>query len=198
MNESWNSAVPASLHPYGPWTPTQLLTKAFAMYRERPRVVLGLVAIMAAVQVIAIGFMAVPLAAVSHGTGAGNPAQFIFPMIGTALLAGLLIFLVTQVIHGAYFYAVTAWLEEREISIGDACSLALGRIGSLVSVALQVALRTFGYMVLAGLCVALLMGVFVAGTSGIFGGAHPTVSPLVLALRVLPFVLLGVVAPTIP
>ena len=194
MNESGNSAVPADVHPYGPWTPTQLLAKAFAMYRERPRVVLGLVAIMAAVQVIAIGVMAAPLAAVRHGMGEANPAQFIFPMIGTALLAGLLIFLVTQVIHGAYFYAVTAWLEEREISIGDACSLVLGRIGSLISVALQVALRTFGYMFLAGLCVALLTGVSIALMPGIFGEAHRAVPPLVLALRVLPLVLLALVA----
>ena len=194
MNELGNTVVPAKLHPCGPWTPTQLLTRAFAMYRERPRVVLGLVAIVAVVQVVAIGVIATPLTAVRHGMGEASPAQFIFPRIGTALLAGLMIFLVTQVIHGAYFYAVTAWLEEREISISDACSLALGRIGSLVRVALQVALRTLAYMVFGGLCVVLLGGVFIALMPGIFGEAHRGAPPLVPALRALPLVLLAMVA----
>ncbi len=194
MNETAN--LTASMHEtiYGPMTPTRLLTRAFSMYKERPRIVLGLVAIVAVVQLIAMGMMVAPLATARYGTGVSNSAQFIFPMIGTAWLAGLLLFVVVQVIHGAYFYAVTAWLGQREIPIGDACSLALGRIGSLISVAFQVALRTFGYMFFAGLCVALLLGVSVALVPGIVGDAHATVPPLMLLLRALPFVLLGMVA----
>jgi hypothetical protein len=194
MNEPGNPAESYNQPLYGPWTPSQLLSHAFAMYRERPRIVFGLVAIMAAVQIIAIGVMTAPIAAVGHASGGMNSAQFVLPLMGTALLAGLLFFLVSQVMHGAYFYAVTAWLDQREISIGDACSLALGRIGSLVSVALQVALRTFGYSVLAGLVAAVLMASSFMLVHGLFGGAPHSTPPLALALRMLPFILLAAVA----
>ncbi len=194
MHETTNPAPPTHEPVYGPMTPAQLLTRSFALYRERPRVVFGLVGIVAAVQVIAIGVMAAPLAAVRHVTGGANPMQFILPVMGTALLAVLLIFLVSQVIQGAYFYAVTAWLEQREISIGDACSAALVRIGSLVSVAFQVALRIFGYTILAGIGVALLVGIPIALIPGLFSGASHGAQPLMIALRLIPFILLGCVA----
>ncbi len=194
MHETENPSTSTHEPVYGPMTPAQLLTRSFAMYRERPRVVFGLVGIVAAVQVIAIGMMAAPLAAARHVTGGANPMQFILPVMGTALVAALLIFLVSQVIQGAYFYAVTAWLEQREISIGDACSSALVRIDSLISVALQVALRVFGYIILAGIGVALLVGISIALIPGLFGGASHSLPPFMIALRLIPFVLMGGVA----
>jgi len=146
-------------NPYGPLTPSGLLQRTFVMYRERPSLVFGLMLIVAAVQLVATGAITSSSDLLQRRAGMGMPPLQIALFVIVCLLASLLTYLVMQVVQGAFFYAVTAWVEGRTMPVGDACSLALERIGRLIGVSLQVAIRVFGYSVLLGL---ILSGVGVA------------------------------------
>lgn len=157
-----NEEIPkatSDANPYGPLAPSGLLQRTFAMYRERPSLVFGLMLIAAAVQLVATGAITSSSALLQRQAGMGMPPLQIVFFVGVCLLATLLTYLVMQVVQGAFFYAVTAWIEDRTILVGDACSLALERIGRLIGVSLQVATRVFGYTVLFGL---ILGGIGVA------------------------------------
>ena len=141
----------SNTNPYGPLTPSELLQRTFAMYRERPRLIFGLVLIVAATQIATTGVTASMVVWIHRLGGSGIRPLQILLLFCIFVLAMLLVYLVMQVVQGAFFYAVTAWIEDQAMLVGDACSLALERIRRLIGVSLQVLLRVFGYLLLVGI-----------------------------------------------
>ena len=169
---------------YGPLTPTLLLQRTFALYRERPKLMFGLMLIVAAVELIVTAVITASRALFGLDVGGRmHPLQGLM-FVCICLLAWLLIYLVSQVVHGAFFYAVTAELQQRRIRVGEACNLALERIGRLISVSVQVFLRILGYEVLfAILCgvVFLAIGIGFGVARRGLGGLHG-LSPVLLVM----------------
>lgn len=136
---------------YGPITPSELLQRTFVMYWERPRLVFGLILIVAAVQMIATGVITSSIAFLHQRANMqATPLQW-FVLICIFLLAMLLVYTVTQVVQGAFFYIVASKLQDRQLTVGEACGHALNRLGHLIGVSMQVALRVLGYAILIGL-----------------------------------------------
>lgn len=155
-------------NPYGPLTPTEILQRTFAMYREHPSLVFGLMLLMAISQLIFTGMMTSVTALMHLHTGANTaPLQMLFYVCILFFGMGVL-YVLTQIVQGAYFYAVRFTLQRQSMSVGDACSLALGRIGSLVGVSVQVALRMLGWEILIVLVLSGV-GLGAALASGVFG-----------------------------
>ncbi len=143
-------------NPYGPLTPSGLLQRTFAMYRERPRVIFGLVLIVAAAQIAATGVMT-SMTVWMHRLASGRvqPIQMLL-LFCIFALAMLLVYLVMQVVQGAFFYAVTAWIEAQAMLVGDACRSALERRSRLIGVSVQILLRVIGYLVLVGIGIGVI------------------------------------------
>jgi hypothetical protein len=193
-NEEYLAAI-AAHNPYGPFTPTSLLQRTFSIYREQPKLVFGLVLIMALVELIATGVVSASASQLGRGEGGGSlHALQALLFVCIALMAWLLTYLVTQVVHGAFFYAVTAQLQQRPISLGTASSMAQGRLGRLIGVSAQVALRIFGYEFLFGAAAALAVGMVAFLVHGAMGATLHTAGSVTFMLLLAPVAALGLVA----
>ena len=93
-------------------------------------------------------------------------ALVLFPV---SLVGGVLIYIVTQIIQGALFIATDAKLAGAPMSVGQACGAAAEQAGRLVGIALLIALRVVGYVMLMYFVAAVLFG-FIALAFG--GFAH--------------------------
>ena len=147
---------------YGPFTPSGLLQRTFAMYREQPKLMFGLMLMVAAVEVITTGVITGSTAMMRGEPGMRLPLLQTLLFLCICLMAWLLVYVVSQVVHGAYFYAVTARLQERPIGVGEAASRALEHVGRLVGVSLQLAVRIFGYVLLIGIAIEVILGILAA------------------------------------
>ncbi len=180
-----------SQNPYGPLTPTELLQRTFSVYREQPTVVFGLILIFAIAELIFIrataSFPRVLHSSLSIGI---NLLQILFIFCILALGIGL-IYLLSQIIQAAFFYVVTAQAERRTITVGEACSLALERIVSLIGVSLQVFFRVLGWEILIG-AVLGSMALIAALAAGVTALVHATTvaQRFPAAMILLPIVLL--------
>lgn len=192
-NEEYLAAI-AARNPYGPFTPTSLLQRTFSMYREQPKLVFGLVLIVALVELIATGVVSASASQLGRGEGGSLYALQALLFVCIALMAWLLTYLVTQVVHGAFFYAVTAQLQQRPIGLGEASSMAQGRLGRLIGVSAQVALRIFGYELLFGAAAALAVGMIAALVHGAMGATLHTAGPMALILLMAPVVAVVLIA----
>ncbi|HEX4021005.1 MAG TPA: hypothetical protein VHX63_07675 [Acidobacteriaceae bacterium] len=173
-NEGFTIPAPTA-NPYGPLTPTELLQRIFAMYRENPKTMFGLMLIVAAVELVTTAILTGSTAIfVLPEGGRMAPLQALF-FACIALMTWLLIYVVSQVVHGAYFYAVTAQVQRRPMRVGEAASLALEHIERLISVSVQVFLRVLGYMILIEIIFAVIGGLIAAGLFVAFHGAMGSV-----------------------
>ena len=100
------------------------------------------------------------------GLSAVGPASlgrvlFLMPVV---FVAGILLFILVQIIQGALFIATRAKLADTQITVGDACKLAADKAGRLVGISLLIVLRVIGYVLLFVLAFGILAGVI-----GVFG-----------------------------
>ena len=173
MENKFNSATSAVENPYGPLTPNELLQRTFSLYREQPAIVFGLILLFAMAQLVNTGAMAaLKLNFHPYAGGGVDFLQLALFLCGIAL-SGAFIFLLASVVQAAFFYVVTAQAERQSISVGEACSLALERIGSLMGVSLQVFFRVLGWEILLGAILGSI-GVIVALAAGGAGIIHAT------------------------
>ncbi len=182
----------SNANPYGPLTPSGLLQRTFAMYRERPRLIFGLVLIVAATQIAATGVMTSMVVWMHRLGGSGIQPIQMLSFFCIIVLAFLLVYLVMQVVQGAFFYAVTAWVEGPAMLVGDACSLALERMSRLIGVSLQVLLRVLGYMVLVVLGVGVISALLIVLLHASLGGSLQRLDWVSKALLLAPVVIVMV------
>ncbi len=184
----------SNANPYGPLTPSGLLQRTFAMYRERPRLIFGLVLIVAATQIAATGVTTSMVVLMHRLGGSGIQPMQMLLLVCIVALAMLLVYLVMQVVQGAFYYAVTAWVEDQAMLVGDACSLALERMGRMVGVSLQVLLRVLGYVMLMVLGIGVISALLIALLHASLGRSLHGLDVMSKALLLAPvvIVLLGV------
>lgn len=163
-------AVPTSLpgNIYGPLTPSQVFERTFTLLRKNFTLFFGITLVVIGLE-IGIGLIA----------GIGNmwmkrsalpmsPVYMILFVAPLAILGAILIYVFTQIVQGALFYATQARLAGISTSVGQACGHAASKVGKLVGISMLVAARIFGY-VLVFFCVFFLLLLFVALA---FGGVR--------------------------
>jgi hypothetical protein len=175
---------------FGPFRAGQILERTAELVRESPKVFFG------------IGFLAVAAAAVAgaiflfaefllrHFSPDGSPAARTLALAPLALLCFGAAFVVTQIAQGAFFVAARRKLEGDRTSVGEACSLAAHRLGTLAGIAILVALRVVGYLLAFYLVCAIVFGILIAALGGMrvlasFSPGHLANSGAILLLVLL-------------
>lgn len=147
---------------YGPLTPSGVLQRTFAMYRDEPKVMFGLMLLLAAVEVMATGVISGSSNMLQRESGMRVHPLHAFMFLLICVMAWALIYVATQVVHGAYFYAVTAQLQHRSMRVGEAAGSAMQHAGRLVGLSVQMGLRIFGYVLLLAIGIEVVFGVIAA------------------------------------
>ena len=169
MND--DAIVPDFSQPnvYGPITAGQMFERTFQLLRENFKLFFGIVLVLVGVEIVLGGIMAGVLggSAFLLGLSAVGPASlgrvlFLMPVV---FVAGILLFILIQIIQGALFIATRAKLADTRIAVGDACKLAADKAGRLMGISLLIVLRVIGYVLLFVLAFGILAGVI-----GAFGG----------------------------
>jgi hypothetical protein len=160
-----NLVLPNSPNVYGPITPSQMFERTFALLRENAKLFFGIVLVVIGVEIVVGGVLGgngLWMARTAIGTAPITRALFSVPLL---LLGAALIYIFTQIIHGALFIATEAKLASAPITVGEACRLAADKAGRLVGISILVALRIFGYMLLFYFVLAIvgLMGALMFG-----------------------------------
>jgi hypothetical protein len=180
---------------FGPFCAGQILERTAGLMRDSPKIFLG------------IGFLAIAAAGIAgmvfgfaslllrHLNPDGSPAARILALAPLALLCFGGAFIVAQVAQGAFFWATRSRLMDEKTSVGDACSAASHRLGTLAGVAFFVALRIIGYLLAFYLVFAIVFGILIAAMGGmrvlvLLGPGHTGNTAAVALLLVLAFVFL--------
>jgi hypothetical protein len=167
-----------------PLTLGELFDRAFTMYRRNLWVFVGITAVPAVLALAATlmmqtaQMMTLRSAVTSQEAAAPTPESIlaIASLFGGMMLLMLAYWVVYMVALGATTFAVSEVYVGRPVTIGQVYSKMRGRIGALVLLLLLIALRLLGVMFLAG----VLMAIFV----GMSALVHPVVAGLVAVLGV--------------
>jgi len=153
-------------------TPTQMFERTLALLRENFKLFFGIVLIAIGVEVVVgatLGFSNVWVFR-SIGVQGQFARQLVtFPL---ALLGAGLIYIVGQLVNGALFYATQAKLAGNSITVGEACKLALDKVGKIIGITLLIALRALGYIFLFYLVVVgvtIIVALMLGGVSAMSG-----------------------------
>lgn len=151
---------------YGPLTARQLYERTFALLREDFRLFFGIVLIVIGVEIVVGTVLGLGGVWTRH-TGTAGPIARVLFLVPIALMGGALIYLFTQIIQGALFFATRSKLTGPPLSVGEACQMAAAKLGRIVGISALVALRMFGYMILFYLAMTMVLVIAVA----LLGGA---------------------------
>lgn len=172
-----------------PLTLGELFDRAFTMYRRNLWVFVGITAVPAVLALAATLMMqtaqmlTMRSAVTSAAASAPTPESIvaIASLFGGMMLLMLAYWVVYMVALGATTFAVSEVYVGRTVTIGQVYGKMRGRIGALVVLLLLIALRLIGVMVLAGVLMALFVGMSAL--------IHPVVAGLVTVFSV---VIIGV------
>jgi len=156
-----------------------MFERTFDLLREHPKLFAGIGLLLFGIELVLRGIVSGSELWMNR-FAIGAPvlkAIFIAPL---ALFAGGLIYIFAQIVKGAVFYATRSNLMNNPIKIGEACNLAATKAWRLVTIAILVALRIFGFALL-GYLVAIVPLIIAAMTAGIF--AHGITRASALSLR---------------
>lgn len=173
---SETTAIPnfPSQNAYGPITAGQLYERTFALLRDNFRLFSGIVLVAIGVEIIVGAVLGAGGMWTDSTAGASSVARvvFLFPI---ALVGGALVYLFTQIIQGALFFATQSKLARLPLNVGEACRLAADNVGRILGISALVALRIFGYMLLfqSVFALILLAVVFLFGGFAQFAGQFP-------------------------
>ncbi len=183
------SSLPGT-NRFGPFRAGQILERTADLIRESPMVFFG------------IGLLAVAAAAIAgmififaefllrHFSPDGSPAARALALAPLALLCFGAAFVVAQIAQGAFFVAARQKLEGARPSVGEACSVAAQRLGTLAGIAILIALRIIGYLLVFYLVCAIVFGILIAALGGMrvlasFSPGHMASSGAILLLLLL-------------
>lgn len=153
---------------YGPITAGQVYERTFTMLRKNFKLFFGIVLVAIGVEVVVGAVLGFGGIWTRHAAGASSVAKVVF-MAPIALVGGCLIYVFSQIVQGALFFATKAQLAGMPVNVGEACRLAADKVGRIVGISLLVALRMIGYLLLFYFIFAVL--VFIVAI--MFGGfAH--------------------------
>ncbi|HET9086283.1 MAG TPA: hypothetical protein VFN53_02055 [Acidobacteriaceae bacterium] len=150
---------------YGPLTARQLYERTFALLREDFKLFFGIVLVVIGVEIV-VGVVLGLGGVWTRHTGAAGPIAKVLFLLPIGLVGGALIYLFTQIIQGALFFATRSKLIGPPLSVGEACQMAAARLGRIVGISALVALRMLGYMVLFYLGMAMVLVIAVASLGG--------------------------------
>lgn len=144
-----NMTTPGYVQPnaYGPVTPTQMFERTMTLLRENFKLFFGIVLVAVGVEVVVGTVISGSGIWLRHSVGAAPVARALI-LLPLSLLGAALIYIFTQIILGALFFATQSKLADAPMTVGEACRLATEKTGKLVGIALLVALRIFGYVLL--------------------------------------------------
>ncbi len=164
--------------PYGPVTVSQMFDRTAALLRDNPGLFFGIAAVLVGVEVVIGAVLGGGGIWVAHSSVGTVPVARILFTVPLALLGALMIFVFTQIIQGALFLAAQARLANAAMTVGEACRLAAEKCGKLVGIAVLVALRIFGYVLLLYFAfgiLAIVPAIMFGGFGHLAGGMrfHP-------------------------
>ena len=183
------SSLPGT-NRFGPFRAGQILERTADLIRESPMVFFG------------IGLLAVAAAAIAgmiflfaefllrHVSPDGSPAARTLALAPLALLCFGAAFVVAQIAQGAFFVAARQRLQGARPSVGEACGVAAERLGTLAGIAILIALRIIGYLLVFYLACAIVFGILIAALGGMrvlasFSPGHMASSGAILLLLLL-------------
>lgn len=153
---------------YGPITAGQLYERTFTLLREHFKLFFGIVLVAIGVEVVVGAVLGFGGMWTRHAGGGSSVTRMVF-MAPIALMGAALIYVFTQIVQGALFFATQSRLAGRPLNVGEACRLAADKAGKIVGVSLLIALRMIGYL----LVFYFIFGVMVFVLALVFGGlAH--------------------------
>ncbi|MHB8303563.1 MAG: hypothetical protein ACYDC6_12105 [Acidobacteriaceae bacterium] len=170
MDNQLEDATSLQPNVYGPITAGQVYERTFALLRKNLKLFFGIVLVAVGVEVVigtVLGFSGIW----TRRTVGGNFSPVL--MAPLALLGAAMIYVFTQIIQGALFFATRAQLAGAPVNVGEACGLAANKVGKIVGISLLVALRMLGYLVLfysAFAVVVLVVALMFGGAGHLVGG----------------------------
>lgn len=174
MNDSMSYSASGSLHSpgnvYGPRTAGQIFDQTFALLRENPGLFFGIGLVLLLIELLFGGVVAGSEFWLIHTSPNASPAGVMLLFFPIALLSGVLLLVLTQIIKGAIFFAARARLTGLQMTVGDACTLAMQQVGKIVAIAILVALRIIGYVLLFYFVAALMIFIPAIALGGLTHG----------------------------
>lgn len=129
-------------------TPTQMFERTMTLLRENFRLFLGIVSIAVGIEVLVAAVLGASDAWTYHSVNGSSPFFRSLVVLPLGLFGGVLIYLITQIVQGALFFATQARIVGSPMTVSDACKLAIDKIGKIIGISLLVALRVLGYIAL--------------------------------------------------
>ncbi len=153
---------------YEPITPSEMFERTSALLRENFKLFFGIALVVLGVEIVVgaiLGGTGIWMGRFTAGAAPIAKALFMAPV---TLFGAAVIFVFMQIVQGALFIATQAKLASVPMSVGEACRLAGEKAGRLIGIALLVALRIFGYMLLfyfAAIALLLVVALALGGFS---------------------------------
>lgn len=173
MNDFAPAALTSQPNVYGPITPSQMFERTFQLLRENFKLFFGIVAVLIGVEFVFGGILGGTGFVLRHSIGSVAPIVRFLVVMPAVLVGVVLLFIFIQIIQGALFIATEAKLAHASITVGGACKLAAEKAGTLIGIAILVALRTIGYLLLFYAVfgvVALIAAMMFGGFAHLAGG----------------------------
>lgn len=146
--------------------PGQMLERTAALLRENFKLFCGIVLVIIGVEIVVGAIMGGSALMMGRSTFAVTAFARALVIIPVGIVGGTIIYIFTQIIQGALFIATDARLMGIPISVGQACSAAAENTGRLVGIAILVALRVLGYLILYWMAAIALFSVFAIAAGG--------------------------------
>jgi hypothetical protein len=148
---------------YGPITAGQMFERTFTLLRENFKLFFGIVLVLVGVEIVLGGIMGGMFGANALVIGrspveSASLGRILF-LVPIAFVAGVLLFILIQIIQGALFVATRAKLTNAQMTVGEACKLAADQAGRLIGISLLIFFRVIGYVLLFIIASGLLVGV---------------------------------------
>ena len=160
--------LPTSSQPnvYGPITPSQMFERTSRLLREHFKLFFGIVLVLIGVEIVVGGILGGSGVWMGHSMAYGAPAARFLVLLPIAFVGGILVFILLKIIEGSLFIATQARLANAPMTVGEACKLAADQAGRLIGIALLVALRVIGYL----LVFYMALGALAVVIALMFGG----------------------------
>lgn len=177
---------------YGPIAPSQMFERTFRLLRDNFPLYAGIVLVLIGVEIVIGGILGGSGLWMSRFTASAAPMARVLVIFPIAFAGAVLLFILIQIVQGALFVATQSRLGNTPITVGEACKLAADKAGKLIGIAVLVALRTIGYLVLfyIGLAVVAMIAAVTFGFAHLAGSiafrsGHMASAGLVIFLGVL-------------
>jgi hypothetical protein len=165
MNDTALPPVPQN-NIYGPITPSQMLERTAALLRENFKLFFGIVLVVIGVEIVIGGIMGGSALLFGRSTMAVTQIARALVIIPVSLVGAAIIYIIAQIIQGGLFIATDAKLAGAPMSVGQACSVAAEKTGRLVGIAILIALRVLGYVILFWIAAIALFAIFALAAGG--------------------------------